>query len=266
MKRSPIFAVLAILVVPAFANAAGFSLDDIRPVKGDRTVYKVFEQNTMTFENTPVTMSTRGTGTETTEVIGESKGSDKTIVQMLTIRDVKTTNNNTGKEETTKSYSLETCRTTPFGLWVDSNWTWDGDDSSVDVGQTFLEMKVPCDIGASWVCGRLNYKDGFSIKPKSDVVSREDVDVPAGSFKSCLKVVSTTPDGAEGVLLQDNQRLEIVSGSMQITSWYYPHIGLVKEITATTMRVRPEGGEDNAILRIDTATTTTLQEYKLGKR
>jgi hypothetical protein len=165
------------------------------------------------------------------------------------------------------SHSLETCRATPKGIWVDSNWSWDdGKNSSVDIGSTFLEMRLPCQPGTTWKAGRATYVDGFSIAPVCEASGYEDVQVPAGTFKNCLKVVSTCPNGVDGYVLQEEQRLEIVSGSVEVTSYYYPKVGIVKEISVTSLRVRPEGQEDAAVLRMDTATTLSLQQYKLGSR
>jgi hypothetical protein len=266
MKRFAIVSVLVLAACTCCAYGAGLTPQNMEPMKGDKMVYKVFEQNTMTFENTPVTLSTHGVGTETSEVVALSKGTGKSVFLMLTCHKMTTTNNTTKKTDESASQSLETCRSTQRGLWVDANWARDDkEDSSVDVGRTFLEMRLPCEPGTKWRGGCLAYKDGFTVRPESLAGGYEDVDVPAGTFKNCLKVTSSCPDGVDGYVLQDNQRLEVVSGDMHVTSWYYPRIGVVKEISTTTLRVRPEGQDEAAILKMETGSTTALAEYKLGK-
>jgi hypothetical protein len=264
MKRISVLFVLTLALAPMAVRSAEISLADVTPSRGDKCVYKVFEQTSMVFEGTPVTSSSHGTGTETSEAVAVSAGSDRTVFMVLTSRAVETTHPD-GKKDNSSSYSLETCRATKGGIWVDSSWAWEnGEDASVDVGEKFLEMRIPCAPGTSWHGGRVTYKDGFTARPFCEAASYEDVQVPAGTFKNCLKVTSSTPDGLDGTILQGNQRLEIVSGKLDVTTWFYPRVGIVKEVSVTSLRLRPEGEEQAAILKMDSGTTLTLQEYKLG--
>ncbi len=267
MKRFSLISALLVFACAGGLRAGSFGFAEMEPAKGDKSVYKVFEQSSMNFEGTPVRMSNRGVGTEKTEIVAASKGDGKTVFMALSNRSVKTTYSESGKVESSSTFGLETCRATPGGIWVDSNMAWDdGEDSSVDVGTCYLEMRLPCAPGTGWRAGRVSYKEGFSIRPYSEAVGYEDVSVPAGTFKGCLKVVSTSPDGVEGYLLQGENRLEIVSGNIEVTSYYYPKVGMVKEVSVSSLRVRPEGEDDVAVLKMETATTLALSEYKLGSR
>lgn len=259
---------LAAAVALAIAlPAVGLTLADLEPAKGDRIAYRVSEDTKMSFEGTPATVSAHGSGTQTIEVVATSKGGGTTAYIVLSSQEMKRTRGQNGSEETTTSYSLEVCRTSPTGLYTDANIsTENGEDSSVDVGRWVLNVRLPCEPGTSWRVGRLSYKDGFTMRPESQAVAYETVEVPAGTFEKCLKVASTCPNGIEGHLEQEGQTFEIVSGELAVTSWYAPKVGLTKEVVSTTLRLRPEGQDQAAILRIDTASTTELTDYKLAQR
>ena len=257
----------AILSFAPTVQADALTLADLEPAKGDRSVYRISEETTMAFEGTPIKMTARGSGTQTSEVAALSKGASTMVYVVLSSQEMKRTRSPSGSEDTTTSYSMEVCRASANGIYIDANVGMEnGEESGVDVGKGVLQIRLPCEPGTSWRVGRLSYKDGFTLRPASEAAAYETVEVPAGTFEKCLKVNSTCPSGIEGYLDQEGQRLEILSGELQATSWYGPRVGLVKEILHTSLRLRPEGQEDAAILRVDTTTTTELSHYRLGQR
>jgi hypothetical protein len=190
-----------------------------------------------------------------------------TIYGHLIARTMARASKPSGKQDVTKTFTLEIGRLIPQGLYVDANISFEnGKDDSVEIGTTLLELKLPCEPGMTWRAGRLTYKDGFTLRPEARVEGVETVQTPAGTFGDCLKIAGVCPNGVEGYFNQENQRLEILSSEARFTTWYYPQIGIVKEEMNSTMRVRPEGQERAAILRIITHQVTELTEYELAKR
>ena len=261
-----LLSVAALVAASTTCWSSGLTLANLEPAKGDKTVYRVSETSTITFEGAPAKATSTGAGTQTSEVVAVSKPKGATVYAELTTQTMKRTRTPGGSEDSS-SYILEVCRAVPFGLFVDANISVeDGEDSSIDVGKSLLEVKFPCEPGATWRVGRLGFKEGFSLRPVSKAESIETVSVPAGTFANCVKVVSTCPAGIEGYLMQEGQKLEIVSGEASFTSWYAPLIGVVKEFSNTSLRLRPEGQDQAAVLKMDTTTQTELTEYKLGQR
>ena len=58
----------------------------------------------------------------------------------------------------------------------------------------------------------------------------EDVTVPAGTFKNCLKLVTMSSDISGPLDWGDEHRMPLVSGSERITSWLAKGVGVVKEV------------------------------------
>lgn len=266
MKRI-VAAVMLVLLTAVTTHAAALTFADLEPAKGDKGAFRITEESSMTFENTPVKMSSKGSGLQTSEVVAISKGGKTTAYLVLSSHSMKRTRTPSGKEESTVSYTLESCRVNPNGVYVDANVNFEnGEEDSVDLGKRVLQIRLPCAIGTSWRVGRLEYKDGFILRPQSQAVAFETVEVPAGAFENCLKVVSVCPRGIEGYIDQDGQKLSIISSDMEVTTWYYPRVGIVKETTHSVMGLQPEGREQAAVLKMDTTTNMELMEYKLGKK
>jgi hypothetical protein len=220
----------------------------------------------MSFEGTPRKTSTKGSGIQASVVASGGKGSRVTVYVVLSTQSMKRTRP-TGEVDPSTSYTMEVCRATPKGLYVDANFQVEGhEDDSVDVGNTVMEMKLPCAPGTSWRVGRMSFKDGYVLKPLSRAVAYEPMDVPAGKFANCLKVESTCPNGIEGFVEQDGERLEILSSESTFTTWYSTAVGIVKEVSYSMLRLRPEGEEDAAVLNMTTTTTTELTEYQPGQK
>ncbi|MBI2842292.1 MAG: hypothetical protein HYX78_02720 [Armatimonadetes bacterium] len=254
------------LLIAAVPARAGLIFADLDPVKGDSGTYSISEETAMGFEGTPVTAASTGSGQQTSEVVAVSRGGGTTVYVVLSAQTMKRTRTPSGSEDTSTSHSLEVCRATKRGLYLDKNISIeDGEDDSVDVGATLLEIRLPCAPGTSWGIGRLGFQDGFSLRPQATATAYETVKVPAGTFENCLKVIATCPSGIEGYLQQGDQRLEIVSGDLHAATWYYPRVGIVKEVVRSSLRLRPEGQVQMIPLRMDTMTTTELTTYKLGK-
>lgn len=261
-----IFLPMLSIAAGAALGAAGLTAADMEPVRGDKAVYRVLEESAMIFEGTPVHMSSKGSGFHSSEVLAADKSGRATVYLNLSTHSIKRVQSTSENASATTTYTLETCRMNPKGIFIESSLGFEnGEENSVDVGQRVLQMRLPCAIGTSWRVGRLSYKDGFNFRPESQATDYETVEVPGGTFENCVKVVSTCPQGIEGYLDQEGQRLQILSSQLEISSWYYPRIGIVKETTRSMMRLQPEGQEHAAILRMDTTTNMELTEYKLGK-
>jgi len=255
--------IIAVLWTAAFGvcSAAGFTFKDMIPSRGDRQVYSVTENTTMEFEGVGVRMESKSVGTSSS-VCAAVSGKDAVSYVVLTTRTMKT-KRTPGGDETTTSYSLDFCRAVPEGLFSDANLQIEnGEDRSVDFGSAIMELKFPCAPGAIWQVGRLAFKDGFVMRPVSRVEGFETVETPAGRFENCLKVVSMCPNGVEGSVEQEGHTLEILRSRSEYVTWYYPVIGIVKEVSRTEMSLRPSDLPGAATLNMVTISTTELVEHK----
>ncbi len=93
-------------------------------------------------------------------------------------------------------------------------------------------IKLPVVFGKGWKVGPMKFQ-GVTVNPEAIVEGNEDVTVPAGTFKNCLKVKTFTNDvrgtfqGIGGVVMQ------VAGGKLLTTSWYAPGVGLVKQEALT---------------------------------
>lgn len=88
-------------------------------------------------------------------------------------------------------------------------------------------LKLPADSGSSWKVGTMTMQ-GLSVKPEARIQGREEVSVPAGSFKNCLKIKSGSSD-LGGTIDMGGTPLTVTGGEFTATSWYAPGVGMVKE-------------------------------------
>ena len=118
-------------------------------------------------------------------------------------------------------------KTEPDGVLIfRATATIAGFDVSIDYSppQTFLP--VPIELGSAWtVTGEASLPLGIKIKVINDakVVDVENVIVPAGTFRACLKIEQQ---------LQINPSLPVITIPPQSsTMWLAPDFGLVKAIS-----------------------------------
>ncbi|MCS6862084.1 MAG: hypothetical protein NZT92_17405 [Abditibacteriales bacterium] len=93
--------------------------------------------------------------------------------------------------------------------------------------------------GDTWEVGTLR-QEKLSMPARAKVAAFEDVTVPAGTFKQCLKLVRevTEPTGqVEG----GGFLLDVKKGNMTSTQWYAPGVGLVKEETKVNLTLEAMG-------------------------
>lgn len=259
--------IAAALLTAAFGvcSAEGLTFKDMVPARGDKQVYSVIENTVMEFEGVGVRMESSSVGTSTS-VCAAVSGRDAVSYIVLTTRTMKI-KRTPGGEETTSSYSLDFCRAVPEGLFSDVNFQIEnGEDRSVDVGNALMELKFPCAPGTVWQVGSLKFKDGFVMRPVSRAEGFEAVETPAGRFENCLKVVSECPNGVEGSVEQGGNSLEILRSRCEYITWYYPLIGIVKEVSRTEMSLRPRDLPGAAVLNMVTNSTTVLTEHKEAPR
>jgi hypothetical protein len=92
---------------------------------------------------------------------------------------------------------------------------------------TFYTLKAPLKVGSSWDA-TVDSPGGAQVSAKATVMSIDEVvDVPAGTFRDCVKVrtAATIAGGKE----------------VEVFSWYAPSVGQVKTIT-------PLGAADDKLL------------------
>lgn len=93
--------------------------------------------------------------------------------------------------------------------------------------------------GEVWEVGTLR-QEKLSMPMRAKVAAFEDVTVPAGTFKQCLKLVQevTEPTGqVEG----GGFLLDVKKGNVTSTAWYAPGVGLVKEETKVNFTLEAMG-------------------------
>jgi hypothetical protein len=123
-----------------------------------------------------------------------------------------------------------------------------------------LVKKATLKEGDSWEVGTV--KQGkLSLPTRVKVAAPEDVTVPAGAFKQCLKLVTevTEPKGQiEGTGIV----LNVKKGKYTTTSWYAPNVGLVKEESASSMTLEVMG----MVAEVQRTATRVLQPgYKVAQ-
>ena len=93
--------------------------------------------------------------------------------------------------------------------------------------------------GDTWEVGTLRQRK-LSMPMRVKVAAFEDVTVPAGTFKQCLKLVQevTEPTGqVEG----GGFILDVKKGNLTVTAWCAPGVGLVKEETKVNFTLEAMG-------------------------
>jgi hypothetical protein len=113
--------------------------------------------------------------------------------------------------------------------------------------------------GESWTVGTVRQQK-LLMPAKAKVTGVEDVKVPAGEFKDCLKVLTEVTDPAGQIVMPDIT-LEVKKGKTTKTSWYAPGVGLVKEQTSSTLSLA--GGSDMLELNQEKSLELT-RDYKVA--
>ncbi len=92
--------------------------------------------------------------------------------------------------------------------------------------------------GDNWEVGTIR-QDKLSLTARVKVVASEDVTVPAGTFKQCLKLV--TEAEPKGQVEGGGFVLDVKKGNLTSTAWYATGVGLVKEETKLSLTLEVMG-------------------------
>lgn len=115
--------------------------------------------------------------------------------------------------------------------------------------------------GEKWEIGTVTEGD-LHMPMQAQVVGRETVTVPAGTFRDCLKI-HVTCSRITGTMGSGEDEAAITEGKSVDTVWVYPGVGVVKEVDIFQAKMRMSGGESGVPL-IMTGTqrqTKQLQAY-----
>ncbi len=102
-----------------------------------------------------------------------------------------------------------------------------------------LVLKKTLKEGDVWEAGTMRLGK-LEMPAQIKVSATEDVTVPAGTFKKCLKIVTEVTQ-ISGSINGPDVVLEVRNGTMTKTSWYAPGVGLVKEESTWTMSLDAGG-------------------------
>ena len=84
-------------------------------------------------------------------------------------------------------------------------------------------LPIPLEVGATWEITQDTKIQDFKVQMKinASVLAKEDVTVPAGTFRNCLKI------------RQEYSIKAILNISLEMYMWLAPNIGLVKEVNSS---------------------------------
>jgi hypothetical protein len=140
----------------------------------------------------------------------------------------------------TVSYTNEAhYRVTPVGVYILGTIRVPSDleerPESTLYEPPLLVLRLPADSGTGWRVGTLKLR-GASITTDAKIAGKEDVTVPGGTFKNCLKVKQTSVDMG-GKMSGGGAGMEfaVTGGELSTTVWYAPGVGVVKEQVYTRL-------------------------------
>lgn len=171
------------------------------------------------------------------EVIGTAKVDDKPAVLVRTTR----RDSIAGRPMTAAEYTYKTenyYQVRPQGVFLLANFTLPADTvhkpDSTRYNPPLQVLKLATDSSANWKMGVMKMQ-GITVDLSAQIAGKEDVETPAGSFKNCLKVKSSSErvggalEGIPGLTMTVN------GGDFASTSWYAPGVGLVKQDVSTRL-------------------------------
>jgi hypothetical protein len=167
----------------------------------------------------------------TEEVIGQAKVYDKPAVLVRTTR----MDSIPGRpvDEAKQSQRIENYyQSRPQGIFLLANFNLPTDSGqkpdSTRFEPTLQVLKLPADSGAKWIIGTMKMQ-GILVGLTGQVLGREDVETPAGSFKNCLKTKSSSTSVSGGIQGASGLSMNVTGGEFSSISWYAPGVGLVKQ-------------------------------------
>jgi hypothetical protein len=167
----------------------------------------------------------------TEEVIGQAKVYDKPAVLVRTTR----MDSIPGRpaEDSKLSQRIENYyQSRPQGVFLLANFNLPSDTGhkpdSTRYEPTLQVLKLPADSGAKWIIGTMKMQ-GILVGLTRQVLGREDVETPAGSFKNCLKTKSSSTSVSGTLQGASRLSMNVTGGEFSSISWYAPGVGLVKQ-------------------------------------
>ncbi|HXF48892.1 MAG TPA: hypothetical protein VNL73_05645 [Verrucomicrobiae bacterium] len=171
----------------------------------------------------------------TEEVIGQAKVYDKPAVLVRTTR----VDSIPGRpaDESKQSHLIENYyQARPQGIFLLANFNLPSDSGqkpdSTRYEPTLQVLKLPADSGAKWIIGTMKMQ-GILVGLTGQVLGREDVETPAGSFKNCLKTKSSSTSVSGTLQGASRLSMSVTGGEFSSISWYAPGVGLVKQDVST---------------------------------
>ncbi|MGH8005369.1 MAG: hypothetical protein ACRECJ_11670 [Limisphaerales bacterium] len=171
----------------------------------------------------------------TEEVVGQAKVYDKPAILVRTTRLDSIPGRPTA--ESKLSQLIENYyQARPQGIFLLANFNLPADTGhkpdSTRYEPTLQVLKLPADSGAKWVVGTMKMQ-GILVGLTGQVLGREDVETPGGSFKNCLKTKSSSTSVSGTLQGASRLSMNVTGGEFSSISWYAPGVGLVKQEVAT---------------------------------
>jgi hypothetical protein len=121
-------------------------------------------------------------------------------------------------------------------------------------------------IGQTWIVGPFE-RLGLNQVGRMEVVGRESVTVPAGTYPDAFKIVGHGHVFA-GTQLLKGGRLVTDHGTLETTTWFVPGLGPVREEAKLHMHqsyfpTSPKGTEIPLV--VEEVSTRSLSEFQIGK-
>ncbi len=225
------YRLLAIFLVVLVAPSVWAQKPEYYPLRpGTRKHFQTtINQNTDVAGQSAISFTVHARNTE--EVVGTTKVLDKPATLVRTSRRDSVAGRPMG--DTTASYYTENYyQTRPQGVFLLASFGVPAEgvqkpDSNY-YEPNLQVLKLPIDSAVGWKVGTMKMQ-GMSIDLEAQVVGLEDVEVPAGSFKNCLKVRSSSTKASGTLKGPALFSMNVAGGSFTSTSWYAPDVGLVKQ-------------------------------------
>ncbi|MCI0404928.1 MAG: hypothetical protein L0Z48_00845 [candidate division Zixibacteria bacterium] len=171
----------------------------------------------------------------TEEVIGQAKVYEKPAILVRTTR-VDSIPGRPADDSKLSQLIENYYQARPQGIFLLANFNLPADTGqkpdSTRYEPTLQVLKLPADSGAKWIIGTMKMQ-GILVGLTGQVLGREDVETPGGSFKNCLKTKSGSTSVSGGIQGASGLAMNVTGGEFSSTSWYAPGVGLVKQDVAT---------------------------------
>ncbi len=227
--------IMAMLFVMAMASTFSVQGQEYFPLKpGTRKHFQaIVNQNTSVGGQSAMSVTAYFRNME--EVIGQAKVYDKPAILVRTTR-VDSIPGRPINESKLSQLVENYYQARPQGIFLLANFNLPADTGhkpdSTRYEPTLQVLKLPADSGAKWIIGTMKMQ-GIFVGLTGQVLGRENVETPGGSFKNCLKTKSSSTSVSGGIQGASGLAMNVTGGEFSSTSWYAPGVGLVKQDVAT---------------------------------